>query len=316
MSGSTESARDRVRADAPSTLRLIVVAVLTMFALGLNWPIMSVGVRDVPPLWFAVIRLLGSGIILSAALRFRGGMVLPHRSDLPLVLSVATLRLAVNQGLIVVALTMVSAGRSSVLVYTSALWIAPLSVLILKERIAGRSVVAVGIGTTGVIVLMEPWSTTGERPMLGISLLLVSALAVALGSIHIRGHRWHGEQPTLMAWQLLLAGAVLIPFALALHGPPRFDLDGGVALILGYQIFVASLVGFWGSLTLARNLPAVTNGIVSLATPVVGIVSSSLFIDEQFDAIAVVGMVLVGGGVLLRLTDRGIADRPVRTPGM
>jgi drug/metabolite transporter (DMT)-like permease len=297
-----------------------LVAVMTVLVLGLNWPIMSVGVRSVPPLWFGVIRLGGSGLLLAVLLAYLGRLHLPARADLPIVLSVALPRLAVSQGLVVTALTFVASGRASVLVYTSALWAAPLSVWLLKERLGRRSVGAVLVGTLGVIVLTEPWSTTGSRPVLGAGLLLIAALMNALGAIHIRRHRWAGDQIELMVWQLLLAGAALVPAALIVHGLPRIMLTPAIVANLAYQVLAASLLGLWGTVTLARRLTAVTTAMVSLATPVVGVISSAILLGERIDAIVLIGMALVLGGVTVRIRDAGIrpsgvADRSRRVQG-
>lgn len=283
--------------------RLVITAVVTILALGFNWPIMAVGVNSIPPFWFGVIRLSGSGVILAAVLLATSGLQLPARRDLPIVLSVAILRLSIGQGLIFVALTLISAGRASMLVYTSALWVAPISVFFLRERLGVRSVFAVGVGTLGVVVLMEPWNTGGEHPILGSLLLVCAALASAVGSVHMRGHSWQGDQLQLIAWQLILGGALLFPFAVMLHGAPRIDWTPTIVAIALYQVLVASLLGFWGTVTLARGLPAVTNGMLSLATPIVGVLSSAIVLGERLNGPALTGMTCIVVGVLLRLTD-------------
>lgn len=281
------------------------IAAVTVLVLGLNWPIMAIGVRAIPPLWFGVLRLGGAGLVLAGLLVLTSGLRPPSRSDRAIVLSVALLRLAVSQGLIFVALTFVASGRASVLVYTSALWVAPLSVWLLHERLGYRSMVAVAAGTSGVVVLMQPWETGGSRPVLGGGLLVLAAVTNALGAVHIRGHRWEGDQIQLMAWQLLLAAWMLVPVAIVVHGPPTFALTPEIVAIVAYQVLLASLVGFWGTVTLARRLPAVTTGMVSLGTPVVGVASSALTLGEVLDAPSVAGMGLIVGGVVLRLTDGG-----------
>ena len=91
---------------------LLLITVLT---LGVNWPLLSIGLRDIPPIWMAAMRLAGGAVIVLAATAFTGRLRPPPRSDLPVLASVAFLRLALVLILVFTALRMVPPGRSSVL---------------------------------------------------------------------------------------------------------------------------------------------------------------------------------------------------------
>src|SRR5688500_6792025 len=73
--------RDRLwsssRDQAPLMRRpaVYVLAAATVTVLGLNWPIMSVGVDLVPPLWLAAFRMGGASLVVAAAMSPRG---VPH----------------------------------------------------------------------------------------------------------------------------------------------------------------------------------------------------------------------------------------------
>ena len=112
-----------------------VLAAATVAVLGLNWPIMSAGVDVVPPLWLAAFRMAGAAAVIAVGIGAKGGLRRPDRADRWILLSVGLGQLAFVTAVVFVALSWVPPGRSSIVVYTSALWTAPLAVVFLHERL-------------------------------------------------------------------------------------------------------------------------------------------------------------------------------------
>jgi drug/metabolite transporter (DMT)-like permease len=281
------------------------VAAGTVLVLGLNWPVMSWGLESIPPLWLTAWRLLGAGLGLAAVLAVARVLRPPPANDLPVVVSVAALRLALVYGLVFSALLLVPPGRSSMLVHTTGLWAAPLAVWLLGEWLTGRTVAGLVAGVVGIVLLMEPWTLAGrEGDVAGYAMLLGAAIATAVANIHVRGHRWTTSPLRLMPWQLATAGALTVPVALALHGPPSLAWSPREIGVVAYQVVLASGFGVWGVLTLGRSLPAATAGAVWMAVPAVGVASSVLLVSEALTPAAVAGMVLVAAGVWLAVGRR------------
>src|SRR5512144_759651 len=122
-----------------------------------------------PPLWFAVARILLAALCFVALLLAAGGLRRPSRADLPVVLSVGVLQIAAFLGLTHFALKFVEAGRSAILAYTTPLWVAPLSALYLREPLTKVRLLAVGLGMSGVGVLFNPLAVDygNHRALLG-----------------------------------------------------------------------------------------------------------------------------------------------------
>src|SRR5688572_4827422 len=84
----TTRVRDRLwsrsRDQAPVMRRpaVYLLAAATVTILGLNWPIMSVGVDLVPPLWLAAFRMGGAALVVAAAMSTRG-ISRPQAADRP-----------------------------------------------------------------------------------------------------------------------------------------------------------------------------------------------------------------------------------------
>jgi len=289
-----------------------VLAAGTITVLGLNWPIMSIGVDHVPPLWLAAFRIGGAAIVVGGIAIGRGTAA-PPRADRPILWSVGLVRLALVTALVFSALTIVPPGRSSILVYTASLWTVPIAVLFLHERLTSLRAVGLLLGSIGVILLLQPRSLDwGNRDLLvGIGMLLVAAIANAATTVHIRAHRWAGTPLGLMPWQMALAAVPIAVLAVLVEGAPAIVWDMPTVAVVVYQIFLGSAFGFWGLLTISRSLPAITTNLLLMAVPVVGLVSSIAITDEPLTVAVALSLVLILTGVGLGVASDRRQGEPV-----
>ncbi|HEY6334292.1 MAG TPA: DMT family transporter, partial [Alphaproteobacteria bacterium] len=193
----------------------IFVFVVLILIWGLNWPIMKIGLAHISPAWFTALRMLSSIPCLFAVLLVQGRVSLPKPQDIPVLLSVGLLQMALFMGLTNFALQRVPAGRAAILAYTTPLWVTPLAAIFLKERLSALKLIGVALGMLGVVVLFNPlgfdWSE--RRVVVGNGLLMLAAFLWALCIVHVRRHRWHATTLELMPWQMMLGAAPLVLFA-------------------------------------------------------------------------------------------------------
>jgi drug/metabolite transporter (DMT)-like permease len=313
------SIRDRVwvapaRSSEPPLMRrpaVYVLAATTVTVLGLNWPIMSNGVDVMPAMWLGAFRMAGAAVLVAAIMAARGALRRPSRRDLPILLTVGLLRLALVTGAVFAALRFVPPGRSSILVWTSALWTAPMAALVLHERLTALRLGGLALGCAGIVLLLEPWSLdwSDGDVLTGLGLLLLAAVASSATTVHVRAHRWRATPLELMPWQFAIAAGPLILIAFAVDGAPSVDWTLPAAGIVTYQVALASAFGVWGGLTLMRSMPAISANLTLMAIPVVGLGSSILLVDEPATVSVLVSLALVLSGVALGLlSDRRAVD--------
>ena len=298
----------RVRKPAIYLLLVIVVAVL-----GLNWPIMATGIKSISPIWMGVLRVAGAAVVVALIAGASGNLRVPPRRDLPVVASLAVFRLAAVFTLVFTALELVPASRSAVVVWTTSLWTVPIAAVFLGERVSGQRWVGLSLGIVGVIVLFEPWGLAWDDPdiTLGHALLILAAIINAATAVHIRGHRWTITPLQALPWQLAGAAVLLVTLGLVLEGLPVIEWTPQLAGVVVYQGVLASGIALWASIVVLRNLAAVSTNLTLMGVPVVGVISSAFFLDEQITAELAIGLILVVGGVSLNLlSDRA---RPVQT---
>lgn len=286
---------------------------LVVLILGLNWPVMATGVKSVAPIWMGALRIGTATLLMVAVAVFRGTMSPPPRRDLPIVVSMALFRLAAVTVLVFSALELVSAGRSSVVVWTSSLWTVPIAAIFLGERMTRARWLGLSLGIVGVLALFEPWGFdwSDSGVAIGHALLVLAAITNAATAVHIRAHRWTIAPLDSMPWQLTAATTILVILGFAVEGPPVIDWTPQLVLVVLYQGLLATGIAFWVQLVILRNLSAVSTNLTLMAVPVVGVVSSALILDEDVTTSLLLGLILVILGVAVNLlSDRASKKEP------
>lgn len=289
---------------------------LSVVALGFNWPVMALALDSITPIWMACLRVVGAGVAVAIVGSLTGNVRLPPRQDLPLIASVAVFRLAAVMVLVFTALTLVPAGRASVLVWTTSLWTVPIAAVFLGEAMTPRRWIGLTVGVTGVLVLSGVWSNDWRDPdvAIGTALLLFAALVNASTAVHIRGHRWSINPLQALPWQLFGAAVPLAIFGLFVDGVPSIEWTPGLVGNIAYQALVVSGLAFWAQIVVLRNLDAVSTNLTMMGVPVIGVLSSAVVLGEPITASLAVGMTLVLTGVGVNLlSDRGVPSRQVNS---
>lgn len=279
--------------------RAVGLLCLVIALWGANWPIMKVGLLDMPPLTFAAVRLLLATLTLFVISPRR--LKLPAARDLPVVLSVGLLQLFAFMLCMYLALMVVPAGRSAILAYTTPIWVVPMATLWLGERMTPLKALALAIGLAGIGVLFNPAALDwGSRAVLiGNGLLLAAAAAWAITIVHVRGRRWQATPYQLLPWQMLLATLASGWVAFVFEGDVTTHWTPRLIVILLYNGILASAFCSWAFNEVARSLPATTTSLGSLGVPVIGLLASAAWLGEPLAPSTVLGLVLILSAVAL-----------------
>jgi drug/metabolite transporter (DMT)-like permease len=272
---------------------------------GLTWPVNKLVLATVPPLWTVALRsIIATGVTFALALALRR-LIVPPRGDLPVVLSITLLHMVGFTVLTSFGLSVVPAGRSVVLAYTTPLWVTPGAALFLGERLTARRTAGVVIGLLGLATLFNPFAFdwTSRAAVLGNAAILGGALLWAGSILHIRGHRWRTTPFALLPWELLLATIILVPFSLAVEGVPHWPWTPALAGLLLYGGIPGTGLPYWAIAMATRRLPAVTISLGLLATPAFSVVVSTLWLHEPLSPSLAIAIVLILGGIAIGATD-------------
>lgn len=290
-------------------LRNTSLLVLVILTWAVSWPIIKVGVSEVPPIWFGVLRYLIATILTFGVLAVMGGLQMPSRSDWPLVLVSGTLQMGVYSALMAIALVTLPPGRASVLAYSTPLWVVPLAAWWLGERASKLALGGVAMGASGVLAIAAPSMSLSEpQQALAYLALVAASVAWAITIVFIRAHRFVASAFALAPWQMLVAGAMLLPCALLLEGPPPTLGRTGI-VTLAFIAPISTAFGYWAVVEAGRYFRANTMAMGLLATPSLGILISALTLGEKIDGSLIAGVALVAGGIWLTMLAAGRAAK-------
>lgn len=258
---------------------VLITAVTILW--GMNWPAMKVAVTDIPPWTFRSACVLGAGITLLLIARLSGEPVRLERRLVPPLCLAAFCGVTAWQMLVAYGLTHIGSGRAAIIAFTMPIWAALLSALFLREKITGRTLLALGLGMAGMAVLLGgDVAIVGSSP-LGTALMLLAAFCWGAGTVATKAWDWRVGTMALSGWQLLVGGLPILVLWAFIEAP--VDLSGvGLPAILAllYVVFVALVFCFTSYLRLVRRLPASAAALSTLAIPVVGLSGSALLLGE------------------------------------
>ena len=280
--------------------RAILLLSAAVFLWGVNWPVMKIGLGYIGPMWFALARNALGCASLFAVLVVLGRLHLPTRRELPVLISVGVLQVAINTALIHIALQYTEAGRSAFLAYTTPLWATPLAAVFLGERLSVRKIVGLALGIAGIAALFDPASFdfTDRRALIGSGMLIAAAMFSASVIVHVRARGGSVTVLELVPWQMLLGTALLVPATFLIEGPPNLTWSPALIAVLAYNGPITSAFCIWAFVVVMRDLPATVTSVGSLGTPAIGLLASAAYLGETLPPAKILGICLITAGVL------------------
>jgi drug/metabolite transporter (DMT)-like permease len=265
----------------------------------LAWPISKIGLTYMGPIWYSACRFIIGGSTCFLMLGAIGALSLPKRRDLPLILGIGFLQMTLFLMLMNTGLSYVGAGRSAILAYSTPIWVTPMAALFFGEAVTGLKIIGVLLGVSGILILFAPASLDwgNHNLVYGNILLLLAAFAWAFAILQSRFSQWHSKPLELVPWQLLFAG--IITTSLALYFEPIADIqwNGTLMATLFYNGLLATAFGYWASIMVFKNLPAVTSSLCYLGVPVLGLLCSAAILGEAISPSIILAMIFIVGGI-------------------
>lgn len=282
-------------------LGFVLLAGVTLFW-GVNWPGMKIVLGEMDPWWFRTICLaVGGGALLGISKLSGNTLRVPSGEIWPLLLC-GIFNMVGWHLFSAFGLTLVPAGRASIIAFTMPVWAALFAVPVLGERAALPVLVGLGLGVAGLVVLIgHDMAVLGTAPV-GSMFMLGAALSWGLGTVLFKRFDWRTPVATIVGWQLLLASVPVGTGAMLLEPLP--DLGSlSTPAVIGFAYVLAFPMVFcqWAYFKIVRMFPAVYAAIGVLAIPVVGVYSSMLLLAEPVGWREVVALVLVCTAIFMVL---------------
>ena len=282
----------------------LAIALLAMLAVlwGVNWPIMKVGLEEVPPWVFrsSASIVAGAGLFALSAL---GGHSLrvPRSQQRPLVLS-AMLNMSLWNILVLYGIDLMDAGRAGILAYTMPLWATVVGVIVLKERLGVRAIIGLATGLAGMALLFSVDASTLSGPPLGPLLVVAAAFCWGAGTVIVKQAGFTAPVTVVVAWQHLIGAAPIAVVALVwdIHNIDRITFWPAMAVV--YNMTVTGILCYWAYFKVVSLLPVVASTVGTMMVPVIGVFANALIYSVQPLWVDYAALACVAGAVYLVMT--------------
>ncbi len=283
------------------TLGLVLLAGVSL-VWGLTWPVMKTALGEMQPCSFRTLSLIlgGSGILLVT--RATGmDLAIPRRELRPLVL-LALLNVTGWNLFSAYGVAHMKAGAASIIAFTMPAWATILSRLILGEPLTLAKLLGVGLGITGLALLVWPDMRAFGAAPLGAIFMLCAALSWAGGSVLLKHIPWTMPAVSLTGWQLLIGSVPVLLGTLLLEPVTAlFHLSAKALWATAYITVLGVVGGYLAWVRIVQMFPVSLASVGTLVVPIIGVFSSAILLGEPIGVREIAALFLVVAGVAVVL---------------
>ena len=281
--------------------RFVVLAFASLVLFwGSAFAVVKVGLEYSPPVLFAGLRTLISGVVMVLAATLWGG-----RPDLrrhwPVFALLALFNVVLFIGLQTYAILYLPSGSAAVLVYLQPILVGVLAFLILGEPLSAAKLLGLLLGFAGIVAVSSGGlsGVAGSLPPAGIALGAASALAWALGTVFFKKYEARVATLWAVALPFLIGGAILTLLGLAVESWGAISWEPAFVASLLYSALVGTSLAWVIFFALVRAGEASRVAAYIFAVPVSAVLIGAIFLDERLTFSLLVGAALVVAGIYL-----------------
>lgn len=263
---------------------------------GYSWVLMKIGLQFMAPFTLATWRCAVGSLAILPLLR---GISWPKREKWRVYVMVGLFQTTGMFSFMLHGMRFVTAGKTSVLLYTMPLWTSLLAHFYLKERLTSSRWLGVFSGAIGIVCILG-WDTLVNQNayiLLGEFLVIIGAVSWAIANI-INKKQMPGENAYMVnGLQMAIGTLGLALLSLPTEGLWRINwtwVSIGVILFTG---IVASTVNFTIWFHLLKKLDTHTVASSSMLVPVFGLLFDRLQLGKTLDTDVIVGGIFILAGI-------------------
>jgi drug/metabolite transporter (DMT)-like permease len=273
--------------------RAILFTVLAGVLWGTSFPVIKVGLNYVDPYMFVFLRFLLASIIMFSVLVVKR----THKFEFEKrrIVWILGLTNGVAYLLQYVGMSYTSAAKSSLLVNLSAIWVAILSSLVLKERLGTRKTIGIVAGILGVLLITTNlnFRTLGQGMVIGDILVFLSGIVWAFFAVYNKRLISNSmEMIQFLTWTLFATMLPLVPFLYFSTTTP-LALPIQAWLAIAYTATFCWVIPYYLWLEGLKQISAVSSSIILLTEVIVALAISSTLLNETLTMVSGVGAILV-----------------------
>lgn len=273
--------------------------VLTISVVSLSFSAVFVRFSESDPIVIAAYRTLFASLMILPLLYVERRSIGVKIRDVGIMLGIGVI-LAVHLGLWITSVTLTSIANSVILVQIHPIFVGVLGYLVLRERQSSRSILGIGLGFFGILVMIGMPSGTFPQENLGNIMALLAGLA--LGAYLLLGKRLRQDVSISTYAFTVYSVATLVLFSTALvQGKdliPGPDLGREITVLIIYG-FSAGIMGHTLYNWALRYVPATMVSLSLLGEPVIAPFLAYLIFGESISPQTLLGGIMIIAGIYL-----------------
>ena len=277
--------------------RRVILAVVAALLYAGCYAAIKAGLEYAPPLLFAALRSLISGIALLVVLPAVGRPLMPARRLWPVIAVLAVVG-PVGFSAMFSSPLHTGAGLASVVGNTGPLIIIVLAALFLGERVTADKSIALLLGVAGLGLIARPGEvSSGAWHAPALLLPLLAASSRAAESLIVKWAKPGSDAISIAGWQFLLASVPLYTMSIALELGQGISWTQEFVLLLAFLAGGASAAatGLWYWLLQREEVSRLS--LVLFLVPVAGLGLGTALFAEKIAAVQSTGILLIFAGI-------------------
>jgi drug/metabolite transporter (DMT)-like permease len=279
--------------------KALLLTVAAGFLWGTSFPAIKIGLQYMDAYTFAFLRfLVASLIMLSVSLLTKNFSFHFNKKRLILFLGVAN---GLAYLLQYIGMVFTTASKSSLFINLSAVWVALISLMVLKERLGGKKILGVIASLFGVLLMttnldfssLSQGAVTGDLLVIGAG--IVWAFFMVYNKPLVKDNK---NMVQSMMWLLLFTLLPLLPTAsFSVGNFVSLPLDAWLAIF--YTAIFCWVIPYYLWLKGLKHISAVTSSVVLLTEVIVAVAIATLALGEVLTVISGVGAIFIIIAILL-----------------
>ncbi|PWC37475.1 DMT family transporter [Azospirillum sp. TSO35-2] len=261
-------------------VKYILIATISL-CWGLNWPAVKTILTQVPIFSLRAIGFTAGALLMLGAARLAGHRLRVDRAEWPALATAALCNVLVFNVCSALGQTLMATSQAAIVAFTMPVWATLLAIPLLGERPGRRQIVGLACGLAGLAVLMGPEALSAPPAALaGPAVMLVAAVAWALGTIVMKRQVWRTHPMVITGWQYALCALPMLLLAATESRPALAELHGAVWVGFAWHIVCSICVAQALWYVTVRRLTVGEAAVSTLLIPVVGVGSAVLLLGD------------------------------------
>jgi len=269
---------------------------------GGNWPATKIALLEFDPALQRACALFFGGLGLLALTALSGRSIRLSPRDLKPFLLMAFFQVTLWHVACVYGVSLMPAGRASIIANLVPLWVAVLGFFFLREPFTPCRSLGLVLGLCGLGALAFGHVQMSQMSPWGPLLMLLASFSAGCAAIVMKAFDWHTPALPLTGWAVFIGGIPVYIIAYLLH--PKFG-TGGPSLWpvagLVYTTVMAIIFCHWCWFTIVRLLPVPVAASSMFGVPVVGVVASGLLLHETVGLAEILALALTSASIFMIL---------------